>query len=383
MPERAYMGIHRRGDHSLRIPRPDLTVTLGVPNACQSCHGDRDTRWAAAAVSRWHPEPKPGYQRFAFAFGGRVDERERDRRLAQVLNDSTQPEIARAAAAGAIANGGGPDGMGAARSALEDSSAWVRVGAVSALARLPLEDQIRILPPLLDDSVRIVRLETARVLASAPSSALTDKARTSFERAAEEYVASQRLHADRPEHRTNLGTFLAQRGRYAEAEAEFRAAIDLLPTYVPAWANFADMRRMEGRDADAEALLREGLRHVPAASLHHALGLTLVRLRRTAEALQELALAARLEPADPSFAYVYAIALHSTGKTNDALAEIERALREVPGNMDLLVAGATIARDSGDRARALQWAERLASANPSDPTARQLLEELRASNQAR
>jgi tetratricopeptide (TPR) repeat protein len=160
-------------------------------------------------------------------------------------------------------------------------------------------------------------------------------------------------------------------------------ALDLLPTYVPAWANFADMRRMEGRDADAEALLREGLRRVPAASLHHALGLTLVRLRRTAEALPELALAARLEPADPSFAYVYAVALHSTGRTNDALVEIDGALREVPGNMDLLVAGATIARDSGDRARALRWAERLAAADPSDPTARQLLEELRASNQAR
>jgi predicted CXXCH cytochrome family protein len=383
MPERAYMVIHRRGDHSLRIPRPDLTLTLGVPNACQGCHGDRDARWAAASVARWHPEPKLGYQRFASAFGGRVDERERDRGLAQVLSDSTQPEIARAAAAGAIADEGGPDGMSAARTALGDPSAWVRVGAVSALARLALEDQLRLLPPLLGDPVRIVRLETARVLAPVPAGALTGAARASFERAAEEYVASQRLHADRPEHRTNLGTFLAQRGRYAEAEAEFRAAIDLLPTYVPAWANFADMRRMEGRDADAEALLREGLRRVPAASLHHALGLALVRLRRTAEALPELALATRIEPADPSFAYVYAVALHSTGRTNDALVEIERALREAPGSMDLLVAGATIARDSGDRARALRWAERLSAADPSDPTAQQVLEELRASKQAR
>ena len=383
MPERSYMVIHRRGDHSLRIPRPDLTLTLGVPNACQSCHENRDARWAAAAVAHWHPEPKPGYQRFAFAFGGRVDERGRDRGLAQIVGDSTQPEIARAAAAGAIADGGGPDGVSAARSSLGDPSAWVRVGAVSALARLPLEDQLRLLPPLLDDPVRIVRLEAARVLAPVPAGALTGAARASFERAAEEYVASQRLHADRPEHRTNLGTFLAQRGRFAEAEAEFRAAIDLLPTYVPAWANFADMRRMEGRDTDAEALLREGLRRAPAASLHHALGLTLVRLRRTAEALPELALATRIEPADRSFAYVYAIALHSTGRTNDALVEIERALREAPGSMDLLVAGAAIARDSGDRARALRWAERLAAANPSDPATQRLLEELRASSKAR
>jgi predicted CXXCH cytochrome family protein len=378
MPERTYMVIHRRGDHSLRIPRPDLTLTLGVPNACQSCHGDRDARWAAAAVARWHPEPKPGYQRIASALGGILDERERDRRLAVVLSDPIEPEIARAAAVGAIADVSGPDGLMAARSALHDSSAWVRAGAIAALARLPLEDQLRLLPPLLDDPVRIVRLEAARVLASTPSGALTDKARHSFELAAGEYVASQRLHADRPEHRTNLGTFLAQRGRYVEAEVEFRAAIGILPTYVPAWANFADMRRMEGRDADAEAVLREGLRHVSAASLHHALGLTLVRLHRSAEVVSELEIAARLEPVAPNYAYVYAVALHSAGRTNDALDEIERALRRSPGNMDLLVAGTTIARDSGDRARALQWAERLAKADPSDPTAQRLLEELRA-----
>lgn len=383
MPERTYMVIHRRGDHSLRIPRPDLTLTLGVPNACQSCHGDRDARWAAAAIRRWHPQPKPGFQRFASAFGGSVGELERDQRLAQVLGDSTQPEIARAAAVGAIADRGGREGLAAARVALRDPSAWVRAGAISALARLPLEDQMRLLPPYLDDPVRIVRIEAARVLASVPTGAFRDADRTSFERAAKEYIASQELHADRPEHRTNLGTFLAQLGRYAEAEDQFKAAVRLGPTYVPAWANYADMRRMQGRDPEAELILRQGIRHAPAASLHHALGLTLVRLHRASDALDEFALATKLEPADPAFAYVYAIALHSAGRTEEALDEIEHTLRRSPESLDLLAAGATIARDSGDRARALRYAERLAAADPSDPAARQLLEELRVSGGAR
>jgi len=222
-----------------------------------------------------------------------------------------------------------------------------------------------------------VRIEAARVLAPVPTGAFSDADRRSFDRAADEYVASQRLHADRPEHRTNLGTFFAQRGRYAEAQAEFLAALDLLPTYVPAWVNYADMRRMQGRDGDAEALLREGLRHVPAASLHHALGLTLVRLRKTADALPEFELAARLDPEDPTHAYVYAIALHAAGRKKEALEVVEQALRRAPESTDLLIAGATIARDSGDRARAIGWAERLVAENPADPTARQLVEELR------
>ncbi|MGC4003762.1 MAG: cytochrome c3 family protein [Pirellulales bacterium] len=38
MPQTTYMVVHRRRDHSIRIPRPDLSVKLGVPNACNQCH---------------------------------------------------------------------------------------------------------------------------------------------------------------------------------------------------------------------------------------------------------------------------------------------------------------------------------------------------------
>ena len=47
MPARTYMQLDRRRDHSLRIPRPDLTLEIGTPNACTGCHQDRDARWAA------------------------------------------------------------------------------------------------------------------------------------------------------------------------------------------------------------------------------------------------------------------------------------------------------------------------------------------------
>ena len=38
MPGRYYMGVHYRLDHSIRIPRPDLGIKLGVPDACTRCH---------------------------------------------------------------------------------------------------------------------------------------------------------------------------------------------------------------------------------------------------------------------------------------------------------------------------------------------------------
>src|SRR5690606_32746213 len=50
MPERTYMSVDPRRDHSFRIPRPDLSVATGAPNACTNCHADRDAAWAASVL---------------------------------------------------------------------------------------------------------------------------------------------------------------------------------------------------------------------------------------------------------------------------------------------------------------------------------------------
>ena len=50
MPHKTYMGIDDRRDHSIRIPRPDLSVSFGSPNACNQCHKDKDAQWAADAI---------------------------------------------------------------------------------------------------------------------------------------------------------------------------------------------------------------------------------------------------------------------------------------------------------------------------------------------
>ena len=68
MPVRTYMVVDQRHDHSFRIPRPDLSVKLDIPNACNDCHGDKDPRWAAAAVEGWFGPHHKGFQTYAAAF---------------------------------------------------------------------------------------------------------------------------------------------------------------------------------------------------------------------------------------------------------------------------------------------------------------------------
>ena len=68
MPARTYMVVDTRHDHSFRIPRPDLSVKLGTPNACNDCHRDKSAEWAAAAIESWHGPNRKGFQNYAEAF---------------------------------------------------------------------------------------------------------------------------------------------------------------------------------------------------------------------------------------------------------------------------------------------------------------------------
>jgi Flp pilus assembly protein TadD len=132
-----------------------------------------------------------------------------------------------------------------------------------------------------------------------------------------------------------------------------------------------------GRDEEGEGVLRRALPVDPTnASVHHALGLLLVRQKRSAEALLELGRAAELAPGAPDFAYTYAIGLHSAGRADEALAVLRAAQKRNPGARGLLVALVTICRERGARREAKAWARKLAEAAPGDPSARALLASL-------
>jgi tetratricopeptide (TPR) repeat protein len=281
-----------------------------VPNACNQCHGDRTAAWSVAELQKRYPHPKTGFQDFATAFAS-ADRREPDASiaLAQLVSNQDQSAIARASALERLALLGDGNALLSAEAGLKDSSPLVRHAAVGVFDTVP-PDQRGPVVPLLGDPLRDVRIRAARTLAPVPDGALGPADAAAYSKAAAEYISAERFNADRPENRTNLGTYYAERGQFAEAEAELRSAIALDPVFVPAWANLADLMRMQGREADAESTLREGIARVPEdATLHHALGLSLVRQKKRDEALSELKRATELAPGNARFAYVYGIAM--------------------------------------------------------------------------
>jgi len=356
MPTTTYMVVDPRRDHSLRVPRPDLSVQLGTPNACNGCHTNRDARWAAAQVKTWYGHDPQGYQRFAAAFAaanaGAIDTQAQ---LRAIADDTGHPAIVRATALTQLRF----DSQIFAES-LRDGNPLLRLAALQSLANAPLATRLSLAAPLLSDPLRAVRIEAASLLAPVPAEQLNAAQSAAFDRAGAEYVASQRYNADRAEARVNLGTFYANRGEATKAEEEIKAAMNLDSHFIPAYVNLADMYRARGRDADGERILREGINVSPkSATLHHALGLVLVRLKRNDAALTELESAAVLEPGNARFVYVYAVALHSTGKPDLAIASLKKAFADHPNDRDILEALASFSSARGESTEAKKYADRL------------------------
>ena len=379
MPARTYMVVDSRHDHSLRVPRPDLSVKYGTPNACNDCHSDKTAQWAADAVDRWFGPARKGFQTYADAFAAASANRaDAGQLLASVAGDPNAPNVARAAALVELAPYISPANADLARRGLADSDPMVRIAAMDMLAAVPATQVWPLAAPLLSDPVLGVRTRAASLLAAVPTERQPQADRERFERAAAEFVAAVRLNADRPEDRSSLANFYARRGLTNEAEAEYKAVLRLSPQYTVAAINLADLYRQLNRDGDGENTLRLAIASSPQdAGLHYALGLTLNRLKRTDDSLAELRRASELDPSNARYAYVYAVGLHSAGRVGDSIAVLKENVDKHPGDRDSLLALVTFNRDNGDIAAALAYAERLAQIDPGDRRISELIATLK------
>ncbi len=379
MPARTYMVVDPRRDHSFRVPRPDLSVRLGTPNACAQCHQGRTDGWAEAAVKQWYGDDRRREPHFGTAVdAGRRGATDAEQRLIALVSDTTQPAIARAT--GAVLLGGhlSPLSVPELAALLSDPDPLLRLSALEAIEGLPMRNRARLAAGLLKDPVRLVRAEAGRVLAGGDE-LISEQDRDALQRALQEYIAGQGMNLDRPEALSNLGNVYLQLGRVEEAETAYQRAIALDPGFVPAYVNLADLMRAGDRDADAEQLLKLALSRQPrAGSLHYAYGLLLVRRKRLERALDELRRATELESNNARYLYVYAVALESAGRLNDALQALETAHAARPSDRDVLYALIAYHARAGNAEAARRYAAVLSGVSPWDRDAAELRRQLEA-----
>lgn len=377
MPATTYMVVDPRRDHSMRIPRPDLSVAMGVPNACNQCHRERDAQWALDATRAWgvrfsSPADHPARALQQLAAGHRsavpgVQELARDTAAAPVL---------RATALAALGNAGELPSADILAGLLRSPDPLLRQGAVQSLAGVPLARRYQLLQPLITDHVTSVRMAVAEALAPVPPGQLNEGAeplRALFA----EYVAIQQQHADMPGVQLQLGLFLLNRGDRPAAERAYRDALQLNPQLLPARLNLADLLRSLQRDDEAREELEAALATAPdSGAALHAMGLLETRAGNREQGLAYLQQAADLEQQGVRHRYVYAIALHDSGEARAALSQLQSIQRTVPGDEGVLLALVNYSEELGETGRALNWARELVQAVPDNRAYRALYQRL-------
>ena len=361
MPPTDYMVVDPRHDHSMRIPRPDLSVTTGVPNACNNCHEDKDASWALNRTSEWYGDSAAGFQKYTEAIhAARTGDRNAGKSLAAQIRDTNTPDIARAASLLLLAPYMDQSNAVVLQQGLKDESALVRLASVSALENLPVQIKVQWAYPLLSDEVRVVRIEAARILASIPLGELPEQQRKVVDSATQEYIDSQTVNADRPEAQLNLGNFYVARQQFDKAKAAYQKSIELDSSFIAAYINMADLYRLQENDKDANAILEKAKQASPDnADVYYSLGLLLIRQRKNDEAVSELKAAAEMAQDNARYVYVYAVALNSTGDSAGAIKQLQAAHQRFPSDVDILSALVSFHRDAGNKFAAETYMKKL------------------------
>ncbi|HUT88179.1 MAG TPA: tetratricopeptide repeat protein [Thermoguttaceae bacterium] len=379
MPETKYMVVDPRRDHSLRVPRPDLTVSLNIPNACNvnGCHDPAQgetAEWATEQCETWYGKPK-GPPHFAHAIAaGRAGRPEGERALAEVVRRKDHRAIVRASAISLLSRYASGEAQFRASEGLNDPDELVRAVSVRSLQNFPPADTHQRLAPMLHDPVRAVRTEAARLLSAVPRRAFSKEDARAFDAALAEYMEAQEDLADQPAAHLNMAVVYANLGDAGKAEQAYQTAIRLDADFVPARINLAMLCDQLGQKDEAEKQFRRVIELEPElAEAHYSLGLLLAENEaRLDEASVLLATAAKLAPENPRIHYNYGLALQKLGRADEAEKQLATAHKLSPGATEFLHALTILYAQQQQWSRARQCADKLLGLEPANPQWRSL-----------
>ena len=360
MPARIYMGVDSRNDHSFRIPRPDVSAKMKeVPNACNLCHTDKDAQWSTDAMKKWYGEIPVGKQNFAHSLQAlRDNDASAPKELFNILTSSA-PNIAKATATAYLGNYPSKQTYMTTQQMLLRSDPQIRRSALQALEAFPPKMRMKKTFEMLNDPVKIVRMEAARQLAAFPLGEVDEKTKSTLEKAFDEYEQILLFTAERPESQVSLGIFYTNRAMFKKAEEAYVEALRLQPQFVPAYVNYSNFLLNQKRSKEAFDVLEQGMKNVPnMAILYHAQGLWYVRNKAADKAEEALKKSMELAPENARFAYVYAISLGEK-EPKRAIEILEKAYSTHNGDLQIVSGLAYYYKKIGDVEKAKVYEEKL------------------------
>jgi tetratricopeptide (TPR) repeat protein len=378
MPQRPYMVIDYRADHSIRVPRPDLNLSVGTPDACSmvGCHDDKPVQWSADWYTTWYGlSRKPQFGTVISA--GRRGEPGALEGLIQITEDRLYPAIVRATALSLLRNYPPDAAIPIIKRALVDEEPLVRHTGIVRSEGLSAEERVELIAPLLWDPVRAVRIEAARSLAGIDSESLKPDQRKRLPEVLGEYEDAMAYSLDFSFAGFNLGNLYSNMDNPEEAEKYYLEAIRIDDLFYPAKVNLAMLYNRGGKNREAEKLLRDALEiNAELFEVAYSLGLLYAEMNRTVEAAAYLKKASEGMPGYPRVHYNLGLLLQAAGKDGEAETALRKALNLAPDNPDYFYALADFFIKRGMIREAAFLAEETLARFPDHTVARQVIEYL-------
>ncbi len=338
MPGQFYMGIDFRRDHSIRIPRPDLTISIGSPNACNNCHADKTPQWAEKYITKWYGEKRYYHYGLTFA-AARKGKLTAEKQLIKISKDDNYPLIVRATAVSLLDRYSSAKVINTIKMMLNSNEPLLRETAIRVYSNNNIEEFKKDLLKLLNDPVKAVRVEAAIRISELPANTIPKKYNAAFEKALAEYKAVNLYMSDFPSGRMNLGIMYANQNKLKKAAKEYEEAVKIDSLFLPAKVNLAIVYNQLGENEKAEIILRELIKNHPELfDAYYYLGLLLAEKKNYKEAVYYMQRASELMPERGRINYNTGLMLQYLGENNEAEKEFLKALKTNPKDFDFLYA---------------------------------------------
>jgi predicted CXXCH cytochrome family protein len=372
MPGKLYMGNDFRYDHTFRVPRPDLSVIYGTPNACNNCHQDKTASWAAEAVKKRYGPVRKYHFAEDLIPGSQLNENS-EQHLIKLVNDTSVPDIVRAASASYLGHIQTGNSLEALLSCLNFPDPNIRYRALISLANFPADKWMYPAASFLQDSIRAVRIAAANLFLAIPVSQIPPEISAAFQKAKSELESYTLYQSDFSIGNVMIGDYYMKQNEYANAIRYYRRGLkkDSLMNY--ARLNLSVAYNLSQQNDQALRILEDAMKVDPENErIYFNLALLYDEMDKPTEALQALAKAVELKSSNPRVYYNYGILLQKKGEKNLAADMYKRGLKITPEDPSLNYALALLLIQTGKTEEAKIPAAILKKYYPGNPDYQQI-----------